>query len=199
MLLDKDSDTLSIAASLGLSDEIVDGTLVRVGEGVSGRVAKSREALVLIDSDDAAPAAADRRAKIASAITAPIIDKDAVIGVINLNRTGAAEPFSKENLSVVTSFAGQFAVAIENARLYGDLEATFLGTIGALAAAVDAQGPVHLRAFERGHRERGGDRGAPRHVRTRGAPDQARGLAARHRQDRHRHGDPEQAGPPQRR
>jgi putative nucleotidyltransferase with HDIG domain len=42
---------------------------------------------------------------------------------------------------VVASFAGQLAVAIENARLYVDLENTFLGTIGALAAAVDAKDP----------------------------------------------------------
>ncbi len=33
------------------------------------------------------------------------------------------------------------AIAIDNARLYQDLEATFLGTISALAAAVDAKDP----------------------------------------------------------
>ena len=42
---------------------------------------------------------------------------------------------------MVTSIAGQLGMAIENARLYGDLESTFLGTISALAAAVDAKDP----------------------------------------------------------
>jgi len=67
--------------------------------------------------------------------------KDKVIGVLCVNRTERTDHFTQENLNVVTSFAGQLAVTIENARLYGDLESTFLGTIAALAAAVDAKDP----------------------------------------------------------
>ena len=44
-------------------------------------------------------------------------------------------------MHVVTSIAGQLGMAVENARLYKDLENTFLGTISALAAAVDAKDP----------------------------------------------------------
>jgi putative nucleotidyltransferase with HDIG domain len=141
MLLDKETRTLSIAASLGLSDEVVDAAKVRVGEGISGWVAASRKALVVVDKNDPRLAKSVTRDEIVSAITAPVIYKDEVIGVINLNRRGMGEPFSAENLNVVTSFAGQLAVAIENARLYGDLEDTFIGTISALAAAVDAKDP----------------------------------------------------------
>ncbi len=193
MLLDKETHTLSIAASLGLSDEVVDAAKVRVGEGISGWVAASRKALVVVDKNDPRLAKTAARDEIASAITAPVIYKDEVIGVINLNRRGTGEPFSTENLNVVTSFAGQLAVAIENARLYDDLEDTFIGTISALAAAVDAKDPHTY-----GHSNEVTDHaiaiaekiGLPQpDIET----DQARCAAARHRQDRNRRRDSEQA------
>jgi putative nucleotidyltransferase with HDIG domain len=71
----------------------------------------------------------------------PLVAKGKVIGVLNVSKAESVEAFSRENLKIVASFAGQLAVAIENARLYVDLENTFLGTIGALAAAVDAKDP----------------------------------------------------------
>ena len=69
------------------------------------------------------------------------MSKGDIIGVLNVSKTKSPEAFTKQNLKVVASFAGQPAVAIENARLYVDLENTFLGTIAALAAAVDAKDP----------------------------------------------------------
>jgi putative nucleotidyltransferase with HDIG domain len=58
-----------------------------------------------------------------------------------LRRTSSATSFTQQNMSVVTAFASQLAMAIENAQLYSDLEGYFLGTITALAAAVDAKDP----------------------------------------------------------
>ncbi len=141
MLLEKETGTLSVAASHGLPAG--DGGApsdVHMGDGISGWVAASRRALVLVDENDPR-LVAEGRGGVASAITAPVIFKDEVIGVINLNRIGPGEPFSSDSLNVVTSFAGQLAVAIQNARLYDDLESTFIGTISALAAAVDAKDP----------------------------------------------------------
>jgi putative nucleotidyltransferase with HDIG domain len=82
-----------------------------------------------------------RRNEIISAISAPILHKEKVIGVLNIARKTCPDLFTTENLHVVTSFAGQLAVAIDNARLYRNLEETFLGTIEALAATVDAKDP----------------------------------------------------------
>ena len=76
-----------------------------------------------------------------SALCVPLVAKGKVIGVLNVSKAESVEAFSRANLKIVASFAGQLAVAIENARLYVDLENTFLGTIGALASAVDAKDP----------------------------------------------------------
>ena len=110
------------------------------GRGVAGWVADQRAAHAPGRQGSAVLARA-LRDDIASAICAPVISKGAVIGVLECQSHDAATQFTQANLHVVTSFAGQLGIAIENARLYADLEKTFLGTIGALAAAVDAKDP----------------------------------------------------------
>ncbi|MEI8241324.1 MAG: GAF domain-containing protein, partial [Actinomycetota bacterium] len=141
MLLDEDSGILGIAVSRGIPAHIVSSTHIAMGEGIAGWVAQHREALILVDDTDPRFRSDLHRDEIVSAISAPVVCKDTVIGVLNVNRRRSAELFTRENLEVVTSFAGQMAVVIENARLYRDLENTILGTIGALAAAVDAKDP----------------------------------------------------------
>jgi putative nucleotidyltransferase with HDIG domain len=114
---------------------------VRLGEGICGWVAEHRKALVLVDAIENGFGKELERQGIKSALCVPLVRRDEVVGVLNLSRAHSEEGFSKENLKVVAAFAGQLAVAIENAKLYLDLENTFLGTISALAAAVDAKDP----------------------------------------------------------
>jgi putative nucleotidyltransferase with HDIG domain len=141
LLLEDGDETLTIAAAVGIPDDIVASTRIPVGEGIAGWVAECKEALVLVDDRDPRFAGELLREDIGSAICAPVLSKDEVIGVLNVNRKGGSELFTTENMHVVTSFAGQLGIAIENARLYTNLEGTFLGTISALAAAVDAKDP----------------------------------------------------------
>jgi putative nucleotidyltransferase with HDIG domain len=141
LLLDGDDEFLRIAAAVGIPETIVETTRIPVGEGIAGWVAECKEPLVLVDDDDPRFAGELLRQEIKSAICAPVLSKDEVIGVLNVSRKDSSELFTTENMHVVTSFAGQLGIAIENARLYTNLESTFLGTISALAAAVDAKDP----------------------------------------------------------
>jgi HD-GYP domain-containing protein (c-di-GMP phosphodiesterase class II) len=139
MLLDSEDMTLRIVASFGIPARVVASTQPSVDAGIAGWVAKTREPLILVDDTDPRFKQELRRAEIVSAISVPIVFKDSLVGVLNVNRRYSADIFTRENLSVVTSFAGQMAVVIENARLFSELENTTLGTIEALAAAVDAK------------------------------------------------------------
>ncbi len=141
MLLDEQRSALTIACAHGIPEDIVASTRIAVGQGIAGWVARSRAPLILVQDTDPRFKSELLRDEISSAICVPVIAKDAVIGVLSLNRRNSPEIFSSENLHVVTSFAGQLGAAIENARLYENLEDTFLGAIGALAAAVDAKDP----------------------------------------------------------
>ena len=139
MLLNEETQVLTIEASRGIEKEVLKKTKVKIGEGIAGWVAKTKEPLILVDDIDPRFKTELKRQEIISAITVPLKVKEKVIGVLSVNRKKSPEFFSRENLNVVTSFAGQLAVAIENAKLYRDLEGTFIGTIAALAAAVDAK------------------------------------------------------------
>jgi HD-GYP domain-containing protein (c-di-GMP phosphodiesterase class II) len=139
MLLDKKSQTLTIEASKGIKREILEKTKIKLGEGIAGWVAKKKEPLIIVNGLDPRFQKELKREDIISSLTVPLKAKEKVIGVLNVNRKTSEEIFSKDDLEVVTTFAAQVAVAIENARLYKNLQRTFLGTISALAAAVDAK------------------------------------------------------------
>jgi putative nucleotidyltransferase with HDIG domain len=142
MLVDPDGQTLRIGTARGLPSEIVQSTVVQMGDGIAGWVAKHRKPLILVDAEPSNGFEGELASQgIRSALSVPLVSKGEIIGVLNVSKSKSAEAFTKQNLKVVASFAGQLAVAIENARLYVDLENTFLGTIGALAAAVDAKDP----------------------------------------------------------
>ncbi len=141
MLLDPATRTLTIVTSIGIPGEIAATTRVPVGQGIAGWAAAHADAVIVTGDGDPRFHNELLRDEIVSAVAAPIVRKDEVIGVINICRVVPSEVFTTENLNVVTSFAGQLAVAIDNARLYTDLENTFLGTITALAATVDAKDP----------------------------------------------------------
>ena len=55
----------------------------------------------------------------------PCVAKDVTIGVLALGRKAAAEPLSSEDMALLGAVAGQAATALENARLYGELQLNY--------------------------------------------------------------------------
>jgi serine phosphatase RsbU (regulator of sigma subunit)/anti-sigma regulatory factor (Ser/Thr protein kinase) len=115
MLLDERKLELSVRASRGLADS--SEFKVRLGEGISGWVAKQGEPLVLQD------AVADPRFKgtnrnIVSALAVPLRVEGRIIGVLNVSSSTAGRYYDDHDLAYLISFADMAAAAIENARLY---------------------------------------------------------------------------------
>ncbi len=92
-----------------------------------------------------------RDLRIRSAVCAPLVHQENVLGVIYLDTTSATHVFSETDVDFIASVASQASVAIENARLYTDLRNAYeelkaaqqhlvrtekLSTIGALSATV---------------------------------------------------------------
>lgn len=123
MLLEPDQNALAIAASYGLPSELVQQVRVPLGEGIAGRVALSGEPIIITDPTqhphltDIAP-----RSEISSSICVPLRNRTGdLLGVLTLRRLHPAPPFTSEDLNAFSIFANQIALAIENARLYADL------------------------------------------------------------------------------
>jgi signal transduction histidine kinase len=123
MLLDEATGELTIEAAVGLPQEAMATMRTRLGEGIAGSVAKRGEPLLL---DDKAPL--DPRIReamksdvITSALCVPLKIKDRVIGVLNLGKLGGTS-LTEGDLELASVLCGQAAIAIENARLFADLE-----------------------------------------------------------------------------
>jgi putative nucleotidyltransferase with HDIG domain len=70
----------------------------------------------------------------------PILSDGDVIGVlVAANKQGNDSEASSVDIKLLSATASQLAIFLENALLYEDLSATFLGTLEALTASIDAK------------------------------------------------------------
>ncbi len=59
-----------------------------------------------------------------SEVCIPLISRDQLIGIINLGNKRSGDIYSREDLDLLTHFATQASVALENARLYQEMQRT---------------------------------------------------------------------------
>jgi GAF domain-containing protein len=100
---------------------------LRKGEGVMGRAALTREPIQI--ADIAAPGAYQSHlrdvlvgAGYRALLSVPLLREDQIIGSLSLNRKAPGE-FPPEVIEVLKTFATQSALAIQNARLFREIEA----------------------------------------------------------------------------
>ncbi len=100
------------------------GRRVQIGEGIAGRVARTREPLLIhgTPTPQEFPGLDVRTRSVESAMSVPLVNRDQALGVLNLNAE-AGHSFSAYDLRALSLFAEQAAVAIANARLF-DAERT---------------------------------------------------------------------------
>jgi len=106
--------------------EIEQRTPILPGQGtVVGRAAISRQVASIDDAwtDPLYEAKQDAKiGEVRSMLGVPLMREDEPIGVIALART-RVEPFDKREIELVTTFADQAVIAIENVRLFENVEA----------------------------------------------------------------------------
>ena len=123
MLLEHDR-MLQVAASSGPGDEPRRHARIALGERIAGRVALSREPVMIVGplEQDSRFSGIARQRDVGSAIVYPLVIGGKVLGVLNLSRNGQSKPFVPADMRIVTIFASQLAQAIHNVKLYQDLQ-----------------------------------------------------------------------------
>jgi putative methionine-R-sulfoxide reductase with GAF domain len=111
--------TLFLAASRGLAPHIELGRVIRVGEGISGRVAARREPVLVIDVDaeSAESLLRDEYFTSGSFISFPLILHDAVIGVVNLTNRAQRGLFVEDDVERVRLLGLVIALITSQAQL----------------------------------------------------------------------------------
>jgi len=122
MLLDPENNVLTIKASRGMDEEVVRNTRLKLGEGISGRVAFTGKPLLLsrTEQEKKLKSARSRDHEINSAISVPLRIEERIVGTLNVSESARAKQFQEEDLRALMLFADQAALALEKAQLYRD-------------------------------------------------------------------------------
>ena len=118
---------LYLAAARGIAPHIVEGTRIRIGEGVAGRVAAAREPLLVQDVREATqhPLLRDQYFTTGSFISFPLVYHDELVGVLNLTNRAQRGIYTEEDVERVRVLGLVISlIAARNAfaeRLLGDI------------------------------------------------------------------------------
>ena len=116
LLVNEKAQDLRIRFQVGYAREIAERIKVKIGEGITGMAAQKREA-ILVNDVSQHPEYISVVEGVHSELAVPLIIKNRVIGVLNLE-TQEAGRFTEEHKRLLTLIASRMAVGIENARLY---------------------------------------------------------------------------------
>ena len=121
LLLDGSPTELYVKASSGYSDDRVDRLRIKVGqEGITGWVAATGRPLYVPDVEKD-PRYIPGMKGVRSEIALPLKIGEKMLGVLNVESTELGA-FRERDVRILSSLAAQAAVAIENARLYAEIQ-----------------------------------------------------------------------------
>ncbi len=125
MLFDETVGELCIKSAKGLETDVITQTRLKLGDSIAGRVAKEGEGMLVknIEYDKRFERANSPSYRTRSFMSVPIKFNDRLIGVVNISEKNTGhEPFNETDLKVLSAIVRQAAAAIENAKLYRELE-----------------------------------------------------------------------------
>jgi HD-GYP domain-containing protein (c-di-GMP phosphodiesterase class II) len=118
MLRDEATGELKIQSAMGLDEDIVRKTRIRVGDQISGWVALEGKP-VLIDDIEQDPRFARKNIpqyNSKSLLSVPLKIQDCVTGVLNLSNKKTAEPFTSQDLTLAAVLGARVSHLIEKLR-----------------------------------------------------------------------------------
>jgi len=153
LLIDEEKQQLYFVVALGDREEDIKTIPLNFGEGIAGWVAQQGKPLI-VNSPEKDPRffkGVDERTefKTRNIICVPVKVKEKTIGVLEAINKQKKGKFNKEDLFLLTSLADQVAIALDNSRLYQELEEMFFQTADSLADAIEQRDP-----YTGGHTQR---------------------------------------------
>jgi hypothetical protein len=122
MLSDELTGDLIIRSALGIDEEIIKRTRLKIGDKIAGWVAIEGKPLLIedIEKDPRIGRKNKTQYNTKSLLCLPIVIRDKVIGVLNLNNKESREPFNKKDLYLAMIISERISQMIEKVQK-GDL------------------------------------------------------------------------------
>ncbi|HEX8002920.1 MAG TPA: GAF domain-containing sensor histidine kinase [Mycobacteriales bacterium] len=119
IMLLEDAEALTVASARGNVDAV--GVRSRLGDGIAGHVARTREPVLVNGPADAAafPGYRPRRRHAGSAMCVPLLHRDALVGVLNVAASGT-HTFTGDDLELLSLFAEHAASGVAHARVHAE-------------------------------------------------------------------------------
>jgi PAS domain S-box-containing protein len=135
-LYDATEKVLKLAEGSGLNRGRA-GQILKLNEGVAGRVFQTKQPLIVNDYTRWTGRAALQITESSSAVLGvPLLSQGRAIGVLNVFANSELRTFNSADVHLAEMFAAQVAIAIENARLYQQLEAALYSSQARLANVI---------------------------------------------------------------
>jgi diguanylate cyclase (GGDEF)-like protein len=126
LLLDEEKKELVFSASETLREGKVEGLRLKLGQGIAGWVASTKEPLLVEDvkKDPRFFKEVDKISNFESKsiICVPLISKNKLLGVVEIINKADGTSFTEKDFQLVLTLADHAAIAIENATLYRQVE-----------------------------------------------------------------------------
>jgi Nif-specific regulatory protein len=127
LLLDRVTNELSVASSVGPRSEKLKGVRFKANEGIAGEVIQQRQAVLVNDAqhDPRFLSRVDVQTgfQTRSVAAAPLPDRDQILGVIELLNSTKEKSFDEEDLKLLRAFAVHASVAIRNVHIVSRMQA----------------------------------------------------------------------------
>jgi signal transduction protein with GAF and PtsI domain len=119
MLRAPEPEHLYLAAARGVAPHVIEGSRIRVGDGVAGRVAASREPVLVRDVRDAGshPLLSDQYFTAGSFISFPLVYHGELVGVVNLTNRATRGAYVDADVERVRLLGMVIALVATHARL----------------------------------------------------------------------------------
>jgi diguanylate cyclase (GGDEF)-like protein len=141
LLPDHSRRRLDIVGTIGpLAQEWRERIKIPFGQGVTGKVFETGEPII-VNLARSFPGYIASSDEVNSEMAVPLTRGDSVVGVINVERT-EVDGFSPGDLGLLSLFASQATIAIENARLYAEQQKRVV-ELQAIQSIVQKLTPLH--------------------------------------------------------
>ncbi|MGE5893984.1 MAG: diguanylate cyclase [bacterium] len=115
-----EDDVLNMKAVRGINRHVAGGIRVKMGEPVAGRVAATRQPLMVKNASKEAVLSGKSGSsyKTKSFISVPLVIGDRTIGVLNIADKITGDVFSEEDFQLIKSFASYASVVLESSQYF---------------------------------------------------------------------------------